>query len=111
MTCDETREALVAFLDAELAPELHQRVREHLAGCAACAHEARELSATLELVARCDPAVATAAEPPLANEVRDLRRQVGDLARTVGVLRAEVDRARDVPPAGRADLGRLRLLG
>ena len=41
--CDETRELLGAWLDRELDPAKAEAVRAHIAGCAACAEECRQL--------------------------------------------------------------------
>src|SRR6185503_455837 len=55
MKCDEIRESIAEYHDRELAPDRAERVREHLAGCASCAGELRELEG-LETALRGAPA-------------------------------------------------------
>jgi len=43
MKCDEIRESIAEYHDRELDPQRAERVREHLAGCASCSGELREL--------------------------------------------------------------------
>jgi putative zinc finger protein len=42
-SCDETRPAIGAWLDGELSLSEAEAVREHVAGCAVCAEERRQL--------------------------------------------------------------------
>jgi Putative zinc-finger len=56
MTCDETREALSAYLDEALAPDERTLVDAHLEGCVACRRELEALRGTVALLQRVEPA-------------------------------------------------------
>jgi hypothetical protein len=50
MTCDAVCESLSDFLEGGLPPPVRQRITTHLDGCAACAHEARQMEALMRLL-------------------------------------------------------------
>ena len=56
MTCDETRDALSAYLDEALAPDERTLVDAHLEGCVACRRELETLRGTVALLQRVEPA-------------------------------------------------------
>jgi hypothetical protein len=56
MTCDETRDALSAYLDEALAPDERALVDAHLEGCVACRRELEALRGTVALLQRVEPA-------------------------------------------------------
>ena len=56
MTCDETRDALSAYLDEALAPDERTLVDAHLEGCLACRRELEALRGTVALLQRVEPA-------------------------------------------------------
>jgi len=71
MTCADVRERLDDYVDGELAaPELHE-VELHLASCAACREEERELRALLAHAAALPKAVAPPRDlwPEIASEI------------------------------------------
>lgn len=51
-SCEYTKDNLDAYLDNELAPEEHNRVRDHLAECPSCRGEARAIAQVKSLVRR-----------------------------------------------------------
>jgi len=51
-SCDFTKDHLDPYLDNELSPEEHNRVRNHLAECPSCRGEARAISQIKSLVQR-----------------------------------------------------------
>ncbi|MGE0823847.1 MAG: anti-sigma factor [Candidatus Binatia bacterium] len=52
MTCEETREELVAYHDEELSAEDRSRVTAHLRSCVACSQEAAQLKKLTQLLTR-----------------------------------------------------------
>lgn len=62
MTCDEVQSVLGAWADAELAPDLAESVRAHVAHCDRCAQEARALTS---LTSRLATLTAVTAPPQL----------------------------------------------
>lgn len=67
MTCDEVQSVLGTWTDAELAPDLAERVRGHVARCDRCAEEARALTSrlTTRLAVTAPPQLWTAIESRL----------------------------------------------
>jgi anti-sigma factor (TIGR02949 family) len=51
-TCTDVREQLLAYQAGRLTPAVHDAVRSHLEGCAACAHEEAAEQALTELLER-----------------------------------------------------------
>jgi len=45
--CDAIREQLTAWIDGALPPRASEKIRGHIAGCAACAAESRSLQTTI----------------------------------------------------------------
>src|SRR4051812_14274605 len=52
MKCEECRDALDALVDGELLPHEAERIRNHLAGCGACAAEHQMLTRLSDFVQR-----------------------------------------------------------
>ncbi len=76
-TCAKTQPELTAFLAGELKPRRAAAVRAHLAGCAACRAEARELAAALDAAREALRATASAPaplEPERLARIRAARR-------------------------------------
>jgi Putative zinc-finger len=63
-SCDEIRISLGALAVSALDPDEELQVREHVAGCPACAAELAELSGTVELLAAAKPLALPAAVQP-----------------------------------------------
>jgi hypothetical protein len=59
MNCADLEILLCDYMDGTLAPPAREEVERHLAGCAACAELARDVSTAVEFMARVEPL-----EPP-----------------------------------------------
>ena len=90
MTCAETGELLVAYLDGELEPAEEAAVREHLEACGCCTREAAEVRQILGLLAAL-PVQDEEGAPgaALAAEVVALRERVEWLEETVRRLQLQ----------------------
>ena len=94
MRCDEVRDRLVAWQDAELSPGEATRVEEHLAGCADCRLRERRLAAATPRPELLRPRLDRRVPPDL---LASLAERVS--AEVVLAEARRVDPAPEVPPA------------
>jgi hypothetical protein len=65
MNCREAQEQIGAHLDGELPQKKSEDLRQHIAGCAACARELQAQQDVIRSLAGVDPAVSASAPPGL----------------------------------------------
>ena len=100
MTCKSALARIAALMDGELSATAVTRVRDHLAGCAECAHAAEETERLGHLAAAWTAAGGDIWESVraamgetdverLAASVRALEAEVGELRTEVAILRTQ----------------------